>query len=131
MSRVEICSEQDIVLARQVARQAALKLGFSLVDQTRIITAVSELARNIYTYATRGSMLVQELRKATGIVGLEFVFEDQGPGIDDLQLALTAGYSSGHGLGLGLSGAKRLMDEFELQSKLGQGTLVRVVKWTK
>ncbi|SDG69301.1 serine/threonine-protein kinase RsbT [Desulfosporosinus hippei DSM 8344] len=131
MSRVEICSEQDIVLARQVARQAALNLGFSLVDQTRIITAVSELARNIYTYATSGSMQAQELKKATGIVGLEFVFEDQGPGIDDLQLALTAGYSSGQGLGLGLSGAKRLMDEFELQSKLGQGTLVRVVKWTK
>ncbi|WP_092331459.1 anti-sigma regulatory factor [Desulfosporosinus hippei] len=128
---MEICSEQDIVLARQVARQAALNLGFSLVDQTRIITAVSELARNIYTYATSGSMQAQELKKATGIVGLEFVFEDQGPGIDDLQLALTAGYSSGQGLGLGLSGAKRLMDEFELQSKLGQGTLVRVVKWTK
>jgi serine/threonine-protein kinase RsbT len=131
MSRVEISSEQDIVLARQVARQAAIGLGFSLVDQTRIITAVSELARNVYTYAARGWMTVQELKKNTGAVGLEFVFEDQGPGIDDLQLALTAGYSSGNGLGLGLSGAKRLMNEFELHSILGQGTVVRVVKWTK
>ena len=131
MSRVEICSEQDIVLARQVARQAAIGLGFSLVDQTRIITAVSELARNVYTYATRGWMTVQVSTKNAGVVGLEFMFEDQGPGIDDLQLALTAGYSSGHGLGLGLSGAKRLMDEFDLHSNPGQGTTVRVVKWTR
>jgi len=131
MSRVEICSEQDIVLARQVARRAAIGLGFSLVDQTRIITAVSELARNIYTYAVKGWMTVQELNQHTGVVGLEFLFEDQGPGIDDLQMALTAGYSSGQGLGLGLSGAKRLMDEFDLHSIPGQGTIVRVVKWTK
>lgn len=131
MSRVEICSEQDIVLARQIARQAAIGLGFSLVDQTRIITAVSELARNVYTYAQKGWMTVQTLNKTTGVVGLEFMFEDQGPGIADLQLALTAGYSSGQGLGLGLSGAKRLMDEFELHSKPGQGTIVRVVKWMR
>jgi serine/threonine-protein kinase RsbT len=128
---VEICSEQDIVLARQIARQAAIGLGFSLVDQTRIITAVSELARNVYTYAQKGWMTVQTLNKTTGVVGLEFMFEDQGPGIADLQLALTAGYSSGQGLGLGLSGAKRLMDEFELHSKPGQGTIVRVVKWMR
>ena len=131
MSRVEICSEQDIVLARQIARQTAIGSGFSLVDQTRIITAVSELARNVYTYATKGWMTVQKLNKTTGVVGLEFLFEDQGPGIADLQLALTAGYSSGQGLGLGLSGAKRLMDEFELHSQPGQGTTVRVVKWMR
>jgi len=131
MSRVEICSEQDIVLARQVARKTASGLGFSLVDQTRIITAVSELARNIFTYGIQGWMIVQELKNSTGVVGLEFVFEDQGPGIADLQLALTAGYSSGQGLGLGLTGAKRLMDEFDLQSKLGQGTVVRIVKWMR
>ncbi|MZP30297.1 anti-sigma regulatory factor [Heliobacterium undosum] len=131
MGRVEIATEPDIVLCRQVARQAAIRLGFSLIDQTRITTAVSELARNTFLYAGRGTM---ECREVSGEgkgreKGLEFVFRDQGPGIADVELAMTVGYTSGGGLGLGLSGARRLMDEFTIDSRIGQGTVVQIIKW--
>ncbi|MBM7865847.1 anti-sigma regulatory factor [Heliobacterium gestii] len=131
IGRVEITTEPDIVLARQLARKAAIGLGFSLIDQTRITTAVSELARNTFLYAGRGTMECWEVagegkgkRK-----GLQFIFHDQGPGIADVELAMTVGFTSGSGLGLGLSGARRLMDEFSIDSRVGQGTVVRITKW--
>lgn len=129
MQRVEILTEQDIVAARQAARQEAIRLGFSLVDQTRITTAVSELARNIYCYAGTGWMDYVEVGQVGFSKGLEFIFRDHGPGISDIPLAMTLGYSGGQGLGLGLGGAKRLMDDFDINSAPGNGTTIRIVKW--
>lgn len=129
MLRAEIVKEEDVVVARQAARQVVVKYGFSLVDQTRIITAVSELARNIIIYGVRGWMECHEVSDRMGMKGLQFVFQDVGPGIGDIELAMTPGYSSGNGLGLGLSGARRLMDEFLITSKLGEGTVIRMTKW--
>lgn len=123
-----IRSESDVVLVRQTARKWAIELGFSLVDQTKILTAASELARNTLIHGGGGSVrlenLVEGLRK-----GLRLTFEDQGPGIADIELALRDGYTTGNGLGLGLSGSKRLMSEFDLVSRVGEGTRVTVVKW--
>lgn len=127
--RVEIVKEEDVVAARQVSRQVATKYGFSLVDQTRIITAVSELARNILMYGIRGWMEYHEVNGPRGNKGLEFVFQDYGPGIRDVELAMTPGYTTGNGLGLGLSGARRLMDEFTIDSKPGEGTFISITKW--
>jgi len=127
--RVEIVIEEDVVAARQAARQAVVKKGFSLVEQTRIIMAVSELARNIFLYAVRGWMEYHEVSDHGGNKGLEFVFQDYGPGIRDIDLAMTPGYSTGNGLGLGLSGARRLMDEFTITSRQGEGTVVSITKW--
>lgn len=127
--RVEIVKEEDVVIARQTARQATVKYGFSLVDQTRIITAVSELARNILLYGIRGWMECHEVIGHRDNKGLKFMFQDIGPGILDIELAMTPGYSSGTGLGLGLSGARRLMDEFTITSKPGEGTAISITKW--
>ncbi|HWI60087.1 MAG TPA: anti-sigma regulatory factor [Bacillota bacterium] len=127
---LRITSEGDIVAARKAIRNAATGLGFGLIEVTRIVTAASELTRNIYQYAGSGSVRWRSLTKA-GAVGLELAFEDQGPGITDISQAMEAGFSTGRGMGLGLPGAKRLMDEMRIQTAVGQGTLVEVRKWLK
>jgi serine/threonine-protein kinase RsbT len=111
-----------------MTRNWALETGLSLVDQTKIVTAASELARNTILYGGGGSVRL-DLLEDSGRKGLRLVFEDHGPGIPDVQLALKDGYTTGDGLGLGLSGAKRLCNEFDLYSKLGEGTRVTIVRW--
>jgi len=123
-----IRSAEDIVIVRQAVRKMAVSLGFGLVDQTKFVTAASELARNTLDYGGGGVVqieLVSNERKS----GVRLVFEDQGPGIEDIELALTEGYSSGNGMGLGLGGAKRLSHEFEILSKPGEGTRVSILRW--
>jgi serine/threonine-protein kinase RsbT len=128
---VPITGEDDIVRARQRAREVAKALGFGMVDQSRIATAVSELARNIVRYASgsRGEMRLRQVRGARD--GLEIVVADRGPGILDVEQALRDGYSSGTGLGMGLPGARRLMDEMEIESELGRGTTITIRKWRR
>ncbi len=126
----QITSENDIVMARKVIREAATALGFGLTDVTRIVTAASELTRNIYHYAKTGVMHWRSLNQ-TAKVGLELTFEDNGPGIPDIEKAMEAGFSTGKGLGMGLPGSKRLMDEITVESKVGKGTTVVVRKWLK
>jgi len=121
--------EQHIVLARQMVRKLAVQCGLRLVDQTKLITAASELARNAVIYGGGGAMDWAILERETR-TGLRLVFRDEGPGIPDLGLAMTDGWTSGSGLGLGLTGAKRLVDEFELDSAPGAGTRVTIIKWT-
>ena len=121
-------TEDEVVRVRQVAREWAITLGFGLVDQTKIVTAASELARNTVIYGGGGQVRLQALNDGPRR-GLRLTFEDKGPGIPDLQLALKDGYSTGTGLGLGLSGAKRLMSEFQIESAPGQGTRVAVTRW--
>ena len=118
----------DIVVARQAVRSAATALGFSLVDQTKMITAASELARNTLDYGGGGFLRIEQLEENPR-KGLRLTFEDQGPGIPDIQLALKDGYTTGGGLGLGLGGARRLVNDFEIQSAPGQGTRVTIIRW--
>jgi serine/threonine-protein kinase RsbT len=125
---LEIKSEADIIKARVRAKAIAEDLGFNYMDQTRIATAVSELARNAYQYAGKGKMTIKPLSKQ-GRKGMEMVIEDHGPGIENLDRALKGGYSTGGGLGMGLSGSKRLMDEFDINTKSNEGTSVTVRKW--
>ena len=125
-----ITSENDIVMARKVVRDAATTLGFGITDVTRIVTAASELTRNIYHYAKSGVMHWRSLNQDAS-VGLELTFEDSGPGIADLEKAMEMGFSTGKGLGMGLPGAKRLMDELVIESTVGKGTTVVVRKWLK
>jgi serine/threonine-protein kinase RsbT len=125
---VRIHSESDIVETRRTVRTAATRLGFGITDVTRIVTAASELARNVFLYAGSGIMRWQALDMA-GRIGIELTFEDRGPGITDIEQAMEAGYTSGGGLGMGLPGAKRLMDEFEIASEIGKGTIVTAKKW--
>lgn len=120
--------EQDVVLARQLARKLASDCGMRLVDLTKLVTAVSELARNTVIYGGGGDMDWQVLEEA-GRTGVRLLFRDEGPGIADLKLALTDGWISGNGLGLGLTGARRLVDEFELDSVPGEGTRVTITRW--
>ena len=129
---LEIASEPDIVLARQSARQAAVALGFGVIDQSRIATAVSELTRNILRYANdgRGRISIREAGM-DGRVGIEVVVSDDGPGIADIDKVMQDGYTSGRGMGLGLPGTKRLMDEMLLDSALGSGTTVTIRKWLR
>jgi serine/threonine-protein kinase RsbT len=121
--------EQDVVLARQTTRKLAVECGLRLVDQTKLITAASELARNTVIYGGGGDM-DWELLQEDGRKGLRLVFRDEGPGIPDMKLAMTDGWTSGGGLGLGLTGAKRLVDEFSVDSAPGAGTRVMICKWT-
>lgn len=121
--------EQDVVLARQLARKLASQCGMRLVDLTKMVTAVSELARNTVVYGGGGDM-DWEIIDGLGRVGLRLVFRDEGPGIPDTKLALTDGWTSGNGMGLGLTGARRLVDEFELDTAIGQGTRVTITRWT-
>jgi serine/threonine-protein kinase RsbT len=121
-------SEQDIVLARQFVRKLAQEIGFGIVDQTKLVTAASELARNAVIYGGGGTLRWEVL--ADGIrKGLRLHFIDEGPGIADLTQAMTDGWSSGTGMGLGLSGAKRLVNEFEIDTRVGQGTRVTIARW--
>jgi serine/threonine-protein kinase RsbT len=123
-----IRSDGDIVLVRQKARVWALEQGFGLVDQTKIVTAASELARNALVYGGGGTVRLDALNDGMR-KGLRLTFEDHGPGIPDLELAMKDGYSTGTGLGLGLSGAKRLCNEFDLDSRVGEGTRVTITRW--
>ena len=127
---VPIKSENDIIAARRVVRDLATHLCFGVTDVTRVITAGSELARNVFLYAGAGVMWWSILDRS-GDVGLELTFEDHGAGISDIKQAMTPGYSTSRGLGLGLPGAKRLMDEMEIHSEVGKGTTVTVRKWLR
>jgi serine/threonine-protein kinase RsbT len=127
---VLIKAEGDIVAVRKAIRSAAQELGFSTTDNTRIVTAASELCRNTYKYAGEGVMRWRALNSG-GPVGIEIVFEDCGPGIADIDQAMRPGFTTGKGLGLGLPGAKRLMDEMKVTSEPGRGTTVSVVKWMR
>lgn len=121
-------SENDIVLARQLVRRKAQEVGLSLIDQTKIITAASELARNALIYGGGGTMKATILNNGIRR-GLQLEFSDQGPGIPDVDLAMKDGWTSGNGLGMGLSGAKRLVNEFELDTRVGEGTRVTIARW--
>jgi serine/threonine-protein kinase RsbT len=130
---IQVAGEEGIVTARQRAREYVRERGFSLLDQSRIATAVSELTRNIVRYATdgQGDVLIREL-PADGVrVGIEIIVRDDGPGIEDLALAMRDGYSSGPGLGLGLPGTRRLVDEMEVDTGPGHGTTVTIRKWRR
>jgi serine/threonine-protein kinase RsbT len=120
--------EQDVVLARQAARQIAVLCKLRLIDQTKLVTAASELARNAVIYGGGGSMDWDVVEKGMR-KGVRLVFSDNGPGIPDIAQALTDGWSSGSGMGLGLSGSRRLVDEFELESAPGAGTRIAITKW--
>lgn len=121
-------NEQDIVLARQAVRKLAQELVFSLVEQTKFVTAASELARNTVIYGGGGTMKWEVILDG-GKKGLRLTFLDDGPGIPDLELAMTDGWTSGHGLGMGLSGAKRLVNDFEIETAPGRGTRVVITRW--
>ena len=127
--RIAIESDADVVVARQRARALAAQLDLTSTDQTLLATAISELARNITTYAVRGEVLVGVVHGTDGRRGVRVVARDEGPGIENVEAALTDGYTTGNGLGLGLPGARRLVDEFELETAPGQGTTVTLVKW--
>lgn len=122
-------SEHDIAVARNEVRSIAVWLGFRMIDQTRLTTVASELARNIVKYARRGRMIAQPLDAEQGRAGLRLIFEDEGPGIPDINAAMRDGFSTGRGLGKGLPGSKRLVDVFEIESEVGRGTRVTVVRW--
>lgn len=121
-------TSNDVVLARQKVRQWAVELRFSLVDQTKLVTAASELARNALDHGKGGSMTI-ELLNVGAKSGLRLIFEDQGPGIPDIEEALKDGFTSGSGMGLGLGGSKRLVNEFSIESEVGKGTRVSVARW--
>ena len=127
---IPINSEADIVTARKAVREAATRLGFSITDVTRIVTAASELSRNIYQFAGSGVMRLRILQ-AGSRTALELIFEDHGPGIPNIEQAMEAGFSTGKGLGLGLPGSKRLMDELTVKSHVGQGTIIETRKWRR
>jgi len=121
-------SSEDVVSIRQAVRQRAVELGFNLVDQTKIVTAASELARNMVQYGGGGRVTLEGIEDL-GRRGLRLTFEDEGPGIVDLDLAMRDGYSTGNGLGLGLSGARRLSSEFHIESQPAKGTRVVITRW--
>ncbi|MFI6993252.1 anti-sigma regulatory factor [Nonomuraea wenchangensis] len=125
-----IAGNSDVVIVRQQVRNSAQQVGLSLVDQTKVVTAASELARNALIYAGGGQVRIEVVNNGVRD-GLRLDFTDEGPGIPDLDLALTDGWSTGGGLGLGLSGSRRLVDEFDLESKTGEGTRVTVIKWAR
>ena len=118
----------DVVGIRQAVRQRAIELGFNLIDQTKIVTAASELARNTVQYGGGGTVTIDGIDN-DGRRGLRLTFEDKGPGIADVELAMRDGYTTGGGLGLGLSGARRLSNEFQIHTKPGEGTRVTIVRW--
>jgi serine/threonine-protein kinase RsbT len=126
--RIVIESEDDVVAARRRARQLGESLGFASTDLTLLATAISEVARNITTYASRGEIALYPVNSG-GRTGIKVVATDEGPGIPDVEAALQDGFSTGAGLGLGLPGARRLVDEFEIESGPGAGTTVTLVKW--
>jgi serine/threonine-protein kinase RsbT len=121
-------NSNDVVMARQKVRQWSIGLRFSLVDQTKLVTAASELARNVLDHGGGGQMRIEELSNGAK-AGIRLIFEDQGKGIADIELALKDGYTSGNGMGLGLGGSKRLVNEFSIESEVGKGTKITVVRW--
>jgi serine/threonine-protein kinase RsbT len=125
---MEIRTSEDVVLVRQSVRRSALSIGLGLVDQTKVVTASSELARNTLDYGGGGTVRIEVVENDRRS-GIRLVFEDQGPGIPDVDLALKDGYTTGNGMGLGLSGAKRLSHEFEISSIVGEGTRVSLLRW--
>jgi serine/threonine-protein kinase RsbT len=125
---VPVRTSEDVVRVRQEVRTRAVQAGFSLVDQTKIVTAASEIARNTIDYGGGGTVRLQVLHEGLR-KGVRLIFEDQGPGIGDVKLALTDGYTTGSGLGLGLGGAKRLCNEFILDTQPGKGTKVTITRW--
>lgn len=125
---ISLESEHDIIIARSEVRHMAAALGFRSIDQTRLATVTSELARNVVKYAKRGRLIAQPTEAVRG-VGLRLIFEDEGPGIPNLAAAMRDGFSTGKGLGKGLPGSKRLVDEFQIESTVGQGTRVTIVRW--
>ena len=125
--QMPVTSEPDVVTVRRRVREVATKLGFTLVDQTKVVTAASELARNTLIHGGGGKLEITTLNGPR--VGLQLTFEDQGQGIPDIQLALRDGFTTGAGLGLGLGGARRLVNEFNIASEVGKGTKVTVVRW--
>ncbi|MBU6082005.1 MULTISPECIES: anti-sigma regulatory factor [Allobacillus] len=129
LSNVPIAKELDIVGARQTGRNIANDLGFSSVDQARIATAISELARNIYLYAKKGEITFQQV-EGVAPVGLKIIAKDNGPGIKDISKSMIDGYSTSGGLGAGLPGVKRLMDDFDIMSS-DEGTTIHVIKWLR
>jgi serine/threonine-protein kinase RsbT len=124
----QLQSSNDVVLARQKVRQWATELRFSLVDQTKLVTAASELARNALDHGKGGAMTMEVL-SMNGKSGLRLVFEDHGPGIADIEQALKDGFTTGSGMGLGLGGSKRLVNEFCIESEIGKGTKVTITRW--
>ena len=128
--RIAIESDADVVTARQRARALAVGLEMPTTDQTLLATAISEIARNITAYAQRGEVLLDVIHDGTR-KGIRVVAVDEGPGIEDVEKALTDGYTTGGGLGLGLPGARRLVDEFAIQTSPGEGTRVTLIKWTR
>ena len=122
-------TDHDIAVARGEVRKIASAIGFRLIDQTRLATVASELARNIIKYAGRGLLIAQPTESASGREGLRLIFEDKGPGIPNIEHAMRDGFSTGGGLGKGLPGSKRLVDEFRVESEPGHGTRVTVVRW--
>jgi serine/threonine-protein kinase RsbT len=125
---LQIQSDADVVRVRQMTRELAVALGFRLVDQTKVVTAASELARNTLIHGGGGAVVLETLREGERH-GVRLTFTDKGPGIADVTRALADGYTTGSGLGLGLGGAKRLSNEFEISSAPGQGTRVRIARW--
>ena len=128
--RLTVTSDQDVVRVRQLVRTVAVSVKLSLVDQTKLVTAASELARNTLVYGGGGTVEVRRVDNGRR-AGIRIVFADRGPGIADLELAFTDGYTTGGGLGLGLSGARRLVDEFEIDTAPGEGTSITVTKWCR
>ena len=131
MDELPIRSGDDVVRVRQHVRNAAASSGLSLVDQTKLVTAASELARNTLVHGGGGAARIEVVKSPSGRTGVKLHFTDEGPGIPDIGLALTDGWTSGGGLGLGLSGARRLVDVFDLDTKPGTGTSVMIVKWSR
>ncbi len=127
---IPIDSDLDIVAARVEGRNLAKEIGFGIIDQARIATAISELARNVVLYAHSGQIILQRLDSG-GQIGLQIVCQDRGPGIKDLDLVMREGYSTTQGLGMGLPGTRRLMDEFQIESEVGVGTTVTACKWLR
>ncbi len=121
-------NSSDVVVARQKVRQWAIELRFSLVDQTKLVTAASELARNALDHGQGGQMTI-EMMNGTPRNGLKLIFEDNGPGIPDIEMALKDGFTTGSGMGLGLGGSKRLVNDFSIESEVGKGTKITVVRW--
>jgi serine/threonine-protein kinase RsbT len=128
--RVAIRTDSDVVTARQEARSMGAAIGFSSTDLTLLATAISEVARNITTYAGEGEVILR-VRDERGRKGIEVLAVDEGPGIADVERAMQDGFTTGNGLGLGLPGTRRLVDEFELRTAPGEGTTVRLVKWSR
>ncbi|PLS15900.1 ATP-binding protein [Bacillus sp. M6-12] len=129
-SCVKIINEWDIVAARQLGRNVAKELGFGSVDQARITTAISELARNIYLYAGQGKVCIEKVYEGNK-AGLKIIATDEGPGIPDIRKVMEDGYTTSGGLGAGLPGVKRLMDEFDIDSVPGKGTDIKATKWLR